>query len=162
MSSETDKPVNDDLERFASQAETEDKPKAEDEAGGELVDYDEKEAARRAAESIISGMAAGAQLALEVQYPEEVKKEGVDKLAPCLEGGAMPTWLSVMLGKYGRYIDCGAWFAGVAFGTYQTVRQRNEEEAAADGERKPQPKEPTRTALHAVDAGGEGFETRGS
>jgi|GEM_PF-3826948 len=128
--------INPHLERLAAVAEFEEKASAEEPLPGEAPVEEQQaademarqEAARHMAKGIVNGMAVGVKMAWDVEYPKETKEEGIGKLAPCLETeGVAPPWLVNLLGRYGKFIECGLWFGAVGFGTYRTVQARNAE-----------------------------------
>lgn len=159
MTNDSDKPnlepINEKLERLATAAEYEEKAGEEEKLPGEEIAEEQKveeeaarkEAARTMAKGIVGGMATGVKMVWDVEYPKETKEEGVEKLAPCLESESVaPPWVVNLLGKYGKFIECGLWFGAVGFSTYRTVKARDAEEK----------KEEKRPALQPVAGGSTG------
>jgi len=140
VSSDIQEPINERLERLATAAEFEEKAAEQEKLPGEEIaaeqqleeDAHRKEAARTMAKGIVGGMATGVKLMWEVEYPKDVKDEGVEKLAPCLESeGVAPAWVVNLLGRYGKFIEAGLWFGAVGFSTYRTVQDRKAEQEKA-------------------------------
>lgn len=162
--SDNAQPINEKLERLATAAEFEEKARAEEPMPGEELAAERQaddeaarqEAARHMANGIVNGMAMGVRVVWDVEYPKETKLEGVEKLAPCLETeGVAPPWLVNLLGRYGKFIECGLWFGAVGFGTYRTVQAKKAESEKDDKRPAVQP-----VAGGVVEAGGS-FMTAG-
>lgn len=131
-STNDDKPINDDLERLAKAAETEDKPKEEESNEVQTVsdqhDIDRR-TAQNAASTIINGLAHGVKLLTNVEYQDETKARGIEVLAPCLqsEDGEGSSWVINALGN--KWLAFGGFVVGTTLMTFAVIQQRKEEEA---------------------------------
>lgn len=123
-------PTNQELERLAREAEAED-ASAEADSQGELQTAADQqagraEAARKAAEAIVGGIAKGQRWLFSVDMDKKTKAEGVEVLQEFEQ--EMPDWLTTWVGRWGKFFALGFWGLGVVMFTMQEIRARQEAE----------------------------------
>jgi hypothetical protein len=146
MASETTSNEESELEKLAQLADGEDRgfERAEEEQFQEAQesDYIDPQLARNTAKQFVNALSWFNKTAFDVPLDDEQKEDGVEKMAPIFEQGAIPPWLVDAIGRYGVWLGAGAFVAGVGYTTYETLKARaSQDDDASPEQPKKQPNE---------------------
>lgn len=175
QSADTEKPLNEQLEKLAQSAEMEDNQpeetsKAEEQAQEEQQQQQQvqNDTGEKAAKAIVNGLTMAVKSLLKIEYDDETKQKLIEAYTPVLQSeGAIPSPVLNFAARYGIYFAAVGVTGFIGFQTYTTYKAMKEaEEKAKQPQTEAQPEEPQYTPAEPMQAtgatSGAGFQTDGA